>query len=189
MDPKNLKDGKKEIELLVEKAKRGDTKAFSKLYDFFVQPVYRYVYFKVKRDDALDLTEDIFLKVWANLKSYNADKGTFSSWIFRIAHNVIVDHYRSRKDVGELDFHLKDEKRENDPILTAENSLSRSALKKAIAQLNKKYQQILLLKYIGELDNIEISKIMNRSQGSLRILKFRALQALKKVLEDMNINY
>lgn len=178
-----------QIEDLVVKAQNADIDAFGKLYDHFIDQIYRYVYFKVGKDEALDLTENVFLKTWENLKSYRKGDKQFSSWLFRIAHNVVVDHYRLSKESLSLDMDLPDNKRQNDPIVLTEQKLGSESLRKAIGKLKKKYQQIIILKYINELENYEIARVMHRSEGSLRILKFRALKALKQILENMNVNY
>jgi RNA polymerase sigma-70 factor (ECF subfamily) len=180
-----------EIEDLAELAKEGDTVAFGSLYDFFIDPIYRYIYFKVDRDDALDLTETVFLKVWENMKSYRpgALNGSFSSWLYKIAHNVVVDHYRLAKKYMTLSDNLPDEKQSNNPAHITEEKMSSESLRQAIRKLKRSYQQVILLKYINELENREIARILKRSEGSLRILKFRALKALKGVLEGMNIKY
>ena len=186
-----LKSGlsNKQIEELVLKAQNADIDAFGKLYDHFIDAIYRYVYFKVGKDEALDLTENIFLKVWENLKSYKKGDKHFSAWLFRIAHNTVVDHYRLSKESLSLDLDLPDNKRQNDPVVLTEQRMGSENLHRAIGKLKKKYQQIIILKYINELENQEIARIMRRSEGSLRILKFRALKALKQILEDMNVNY
>ncbi len=182
---------KKRIEDLVKLAQGGDTDAFGELYDFYVDNIYKYIFFKVDKEEVLDLTENVFLKAWENLKSYRKVKNKyFSSWLYRIAHNIVVDYYRVRREtVNIADMPLSDEKRMNDPVVLAEQSLSKDVLKKAISKLNKKYQQVILLKYISGLDNREISRIMRRSEGNLRILKFRALKSLRQILENMNIKY
>ena len=161
----------------------------AELYDFYVQPIYRYVYFKVNKEDVLDITEGVFLKAWENLHTYKKGKASFSAWLFRIAHNLVVDHYRSHKIPDPLDTNYVDEKPEVNPQFLTERHLNQGNLKQAIAQLPTKYQQVILLKYVNDLDNEEISKIMDKSEGSLRILKFRALKALKNILNDMNIGY
>lgn len=174
----------------MEKAQGGDTEAFAYLYDFFVDPIYRYIFFKVKQDEALDLTENVFLKVWENIGSYrNTEGSSFSSWVYRIAHNAVVDHYRMTKEHAELDANHADDKKHNDPIVMTERKLGQEALKNAISKLKKTYQQIILMKYINELENHEIARVMGKSEGSVRILKFRALKALKRILEEMNIKY
>jgi RNA polymerase sigma-70 factor, ECF subfamily len=188
MESRDLKSLEPEINVFVQKAQSGDTEAFAKLYDIFIQPVYRYIFFKVDKNEALDLTESVFLKVWEHLKSYNKLKGAFSSWVFKIAHNAVVDHYRLKREHVDLDdVVLPDESKEADPRFLAENRLNQALLRVALSKLKKKYQDVLLLRYVNGLEHREIARIMRRSEGSLRILKFRALQSLKKVMEDMNI--
>ncbi len=178
-----------EIEELVLQAQAGDSEAFGKIYDAFVDQVYRYIFFKVSsKDDAFDLTENVFLKVWQNLKSYRDNNQKFGAWIFRIAHNLVVDFYRFRKESVELDVDIPDHNRDNNPKLLTEQSLSKDVLRKAISKLKKSYQEVILLKFINDLDNVEISRIMKRNEGSVRILKFRALKALRQILEQMNVS-
>lgn len=178
-----------ELDNLVRKAQDGGTEAFESLYNAFIDQIYRYIYYRTDREDALDLTETVFLKVWENIKSYKSGRKYFSAWIYRIAHNVVVDHYRLNKETVELSYDLPDEDRENDPLRVAEKSLNNEMLMKAVSKLKKKYQQIIILKYINDLDNREIARIMRRTEGNLRILKFRALRALRQILEDENIRY
>jgi RNA polymerase sigma-70 factor (ECF subfamily) len=188
MEKKDLKSLEPEINVLVQKAQSGDTEAFAGLYDIFIQPIYRYIFFKVAREEALDLTESVFLKVWENLNSYSKIKGAFSSWVFKIAHNLVIDHYRVQREHVDLDdVVLPDESKDVDPRFLTENRLNQELLRQAISKLKQKYQDVLLLRYVNGLELREISRIMRRSEGNLRILKFRALQSLKKVLEDMNI--
>lgn len=190
MSKENLKDRKEEIEALVLEVQDGDHGAFEKLYDIFVDPIYRYVFYRVKDKDAEDLVENVFLKVWENIRSYKRQKGkSFSAWIFRIAHNLVVDYYRAAKslDFTELSFNLPDEKREHNPIRVAENNLHKDSLRKAIVKLGKNYQDVIVYKFINELSNAEIAQIMGKSEGSVRILQFRALKALKEELKSLGI--
>ena len=189
MDEKKIKVPDAEIEELVLQAQDGHTDAFAKLYDRFVQPIYRYIYYKVNKSDVFDLTEAVFLKAWENLQSYRKSSASFSAWLFRIAHNLVVDHYRLHKEPEQLDINVVDDKRDTDPRFLAEHKLTQRTLKIAIAKLNRKHQQIILLSFINDLDNQEISKIIGKSEGSLRILKFRALKALKNILQEMNVDY
>ncbi len=191
MAASSLKDRKDEIEALVAKVKEGDHDAFSDLYDIFIDHIYRYVYYRVHSNDAEDLVETIFLKVWENINKYNAKKRAFSAWIFRIAHNLVVDYYRSSKDRGyeELGIDIASKDREHNPIRKAERGLDNEILKKAIKKLKKNYQEIIIQKFINELSNTEIAQIMKKSEGSLRILQHRALKALRRELGEMGVKY
>lgn len=187
-----LSENKKEIELWVKAAQDGDHDSFAKLYDIFIDPIYRYVYYRVKSDDAEDITETVFLRVWENLDKYRAgDKSSFSAWVFRIAHNLVVDYYRGRKEreFDELLVDVPDDKRDHSPIRTTESIIRKEVLKKAISRLKKTYQDILIYKFINSFSNAEIADIMNKTEGSIRILQFRALRALRVELEDLGVDY
>lgn len=186
--PEDNKYNKNQIEELVKKSQKGDSEAFAELYEHFVTPIYRYIFFKVKKEDVEDLTETLFLKAWENIKKYKKKKNTnFKSWIYRIAHNLVVDHYRLTREHSSLDPRIKETKREANPIDKADLNINNENLKLAISKLKKNYQQVLILKFINELSNEEISKILKKSEGSVRILQFRALKALKQTFEDMGI--
>lgn len=178
----------KQLEDLVVRSQKGDSEAFAQLYDVYVTPIYRYIFYKVNKKDVEDLTEMLFLKAWENIRKYRKRKNkSFKAWLFRIAHNLVVDHYRLTREHNSLDPRLKDTKRHNDPIERAEGAINNDNLKFAIGKLKKNYQQIIILKFINELSNEEICKIMKRSEGSIRILQFRALKSLRQVMNEMGI--
>lgn len=213
---RSLRTDKREIERLVKRAQDGDEDAFSALYDCFVQPLYRYVYFRCNGADVEDLLTTIFMKVWMNLKKYRMSETTatqsglpsdnqpgtvkktaqgngiasFSAWAFRIAHNVVVDFYRAshaNRHPEELSDSHEDPKRENRASHGMEQALNREVLKQAIPKLKEPYQQIILLKFINEFSNGEVAEVLGRSENSLRILQFRALRKLRKILQEMGV--
>ena len=187
MAKSNLKERASEIEELVVKAQNGHHDAFSELYDIFVDPIYRYIFYKVNREDVEDLTETVFLKVWEHLKKYKHGKHSFSAWIFRIAHNLVIDHYRKSRPVDELDFDVTDHKREHNPIKTTGDKIDQEILGRALKKVKPQYQEIVIYKFINEFSNKEIAQILNKSEGGVRILQFRALKALKRELNEMGI--
>lgn len=188
----NLKERREEIEELVLKVQDGDHHAFSCLYDIFIDPIYRYVYYRVKAKDAEDLVENVFLKVWEHIKKYKrAKKSSFSAWIFRIAHNVVVDHYRtsSTKEIDPLDYSVPDHKRDHNPIHVTEDAIDKRVLRVAINKLKDNYREIIVYKFINDFSNAEIAQILGKTEGSLRILQHRALKALRAELNHMGLNY
>ena len=177
------KDKIPDLSALVEKSKKGDTQAFGEIYDALVKPVYRYIFYRVDQDVAEDLTEETFLKVWQNLKKYKKGKNPFSSWVFRISHNLICDHYRQHQTVAEIDDQMADTKDFSDPVRLTNMKLNQVKLRNAIMELPENYQQIISLKYINELENSEIALTVGKSEGAVRTLQSRALAQLRTILE------
>lgn len=189
MNEKDTTISDNEIEKLVLESQRGDAEAFAIIYDTYVTPIYRYIFYKVKREDVEDLVEQLFLKAWENVRKYKKRKQTtFKSWLFRIAHNLVVDHYRLTREHASLDPRLSDTKKEANPVVQASESLNNEQLQEAIRKLKPNYQQIIILKFLNELSNEEIGAVLKKSEGSVRILQFRALKALKIALAEMGVH-
>lgn len=175
------------VEALVASSQKGDSKSFGQLYDIFVQPIYRYVYYRIGRSEAEDLTEMIFLKTWEHIGKYRRGESSFSSWIFRIAHNVVVDYYRGSKTTDELPDDIEDSRPAVKADTMARLAVTSEILSEALKKLKDQYRQVIILKYVNDLSNEEIAEIMGKSQTALRILQFRALRQLKTMLNKKGI--
>ena len=173
-----------DLSALVAQAQKGDTEAFGGIYDALVKPVYRYIYYRVSPQIAEDLTEETFLKVWQNLKKYKKGKHPFSSWVFKIAHNLVCDYYRKNQSTSETDENTPDPHDTLDPKHKITIKFTQIHLKKAIKKLPENYQQIIILKYINEFDNNSIAKTIGKTEGAVRTLQFRALKQLRSILEE-----
>lgn len=165
-------------------AQKGDTEAFGKIYDTLVKPVYRYIYYRVDKHIAEDLTEETFLKAWQNLAKYKKGKHPFSAWVFRIAHNLVCDYYRKNEVLSEIDENIADTKHDASPSYKLNLKLNEVKLRRAINKLPDNYQQVILLKYINEEENVVIAKVIGKSEGAVRTLQFRALEKLRSILEE-----
>lgn len=183
---KSLTDA--ELVALAEKIQAGDRDAFGVFYDAYVDKIYRYIYFKVQQEDVEDLTEMAFLKVWDNIRLYKKGTAPFTSWVFRIVHNMIVDYYRLKRRVFELSDDLPDDRAHANPKELTEQSLTQMHVRLALNQLRPLYQQILVMKFITCLSNEEIASTLGRRSSAIRVLQFRALKALKKVLTTMGFS-
>jgi len=170
---------------LVERAIAGDADAFGELYLLHMDAIYRYVYFRVgDANDAEDLTEQVFLKAWEALPRYKQSGNPFTSWLYRIAHNVVVDHHRRRKPVVSMPPPGKGEWRSKEPtaleqVIEAEET---AALAAAIAQLPEDQQQVIILRFIEGLSHAEVARIIGKSEGACRVIQHRALTALHRLL-------
>jgi len=171
---------------LIERATAGDHDSFASLYTDYLDAIYRYVYYRTgDAQDAEDLTEQVFIKAWKALPNYKQAGVCFGNWLYRIAHNSIVDYHRRRKlinsDSFEQDGGFQDLAQEDalDTIISAENS---ALLARAIARLPEEYQQIIILRFIEGLGHAEIAVIMEKSEVACRGLQHRALASLNKLI-------
>ncbi|MFA5211528.1 MAG: RNA polymerase sigma factor [Patescibacteria group bacterium] len=183
----------KEKILLHKVRENGDTQAFAELYDLYIEKIYRFVFLKVSnKEEAEDITSEVFLKVWNYLISENASQKkikSFSGLIYSIARNLVIDFYRKKINKNECLIEKIEEM--NPEELVGENKIENTLDLKydinkvmiAIRELKKEYQELLLLKYIEELSVIEISEITGKGQTNIRVTLHRALKILKKELE------
>ncbi len=171
-----------ELQKLVPAASRGDAGAFGKLYDLYLDTVYRYVYYKVGvQAEAEDLTSQVFVKAWEAMPRYQWREIPFSHWLMRLARNAVIDHYRTARPQGELDEDLvSGEAGPQAEYLRWERS---KELEAAIRQLPEDQQTVIVLRFVEEMDYAELASITGKSQGALRVTQYRALMALRKILE------
>src|ERR1051325_1346317 len=101
---------------LVQRAVAGDREAFGDLYERHLAAIYRYIFYRVgEAREAEDLTETVFLKAWQALNGYRPTEAPFAVWLYRIAHNLLVDRHRTRKEVEPLEDYHPDPSRASDP--------------------------------------------------------------------------
>ena len=167
---------------LVCLAQQGDHEKFTRLYDAYVERIYRYVYFRVDDDSlAEDITSQVFLKVWEKLDTYKAGQSPFMAWIYRIAHNAVIDYYRTKKTViplrsaSAVELSHSDETDEK-----LDSQIQSQKLREALRELTKDQQQVLILKFVSGFSTTEIAKQLRKREGAIRALQMRALQGLAK---------
>lgn len=174
-----------EEKALVERAKT-DPAAFGILYERYVARIYSYIYHHTgNHQDAEDLTAKTFYRALDGIKRYRERGLPFSAWLFRIAHNVVVNWYRerSRHPVVPLDERFQSDAEAVEPHVALEKREEREALLKAIRLLPPERRQLLILKFVEGMSNAEIGQIMGRSEGAIKALYHRTLVALRKALE------
>jgi RNA polymerase sigma-70 factor (ECF subfamily) len=179
LDEEKLKD-------LVDKAKEHDPEAFGKLYDLFVDKIYRYIFYRVGRAvDAEDLTEDVFMKALEAISRYEWREAPFSAWLFRIARNSVTDHFR--RQARKLEVVLREEAVEmsesQEAVEQYAAKMMQEQVRSAITQLTADQQNVIILKFYADLNNKEIASFLSKTEGSVKALQHRALQALNRILE------
>jgi RNA polymerase sigma-70 factor, ECF subfamily len=172
---------------LVELAISGDFDSFAALYSLHLDEIYRYIYFRTgDRQDAEDMTEQVFLKAWEALPHYTCIGRRFINWLYRISHNIVVDHHRGRRSLAAEDDLSSDP---NFPDHTQANILDKvildeeaALLAAAIGKLPEEYQQVIILRFVEGLGHAQIAQILDRSEVACRGIQHRALSILNKIL-------
>jgi len=173
---------------LVDQAKSGNPEAFARLYDAYVERVTRYVYFRVSEAiDTEDLVSQVFLKAWENLDRYKMGSSPFIAWLYTIARNLVIDHYRTKKDALPLEEAIAFPSDMEMPDEEAQTRFDLQAMRDALQFLTSDQQQALILKYIAGLPNDSIAKIMHKQEGTIRGLQMRALQTLSKYMKEKEL--
>ena len=173
---------------LIQSAASGDVEAFAEIYDHYLLPIYRYIFYRVSDVlDAEDLTEEVFLRVWERLQTSGTGAGikNFNAWLYRIAHNLVVDHYRKganrkHEDVLEEGSALNPESGAEEAFV---HQMEIAALEVAISGLEDPLQQIIILRFINRLSHAETAEILGLKEGHVRVLQYRALKKLRTSLE------
>jgi RNA polymerase sigma-70 factor (ECF subfamily) len=167
---------------LVRRSQRGDSDAFAQLYDAYFDRIYRYVYFRVLADEvAEDISSQVFLKAWEKVGSYQPGQSPFIAWLYRIAHNAVIDHYRTSKIAIALDEARPVEiSQEDGTDEKLDLQFASQQLREALKELTEEQQQVLILKFINGLSTPEIARQLGKQQGAVRALQMRALQGLAK---------
>ncbi|MEK7546622.1 MAG: sigma-70 family RNA polymerase sigma factor [Patescibacteria group bacterium] len=170
---------------LIENAVRGKASAFGLLYDHYQPKIYRFVLIKIgRREDAEDLTHQVFLNAWQNISNYKDLGFPFSSWLYRIARNQIIDRYRTKKQ--EVGLEIVDEEYFSDFGLNEKNLEEKIQLErvmKAMKELKQDYQDVLIMRFVEDLSVKEVAATVEKSEGAVKLMQHRAVKELKKVLE------
>jgi len=175
----------KRVRALVDRAQKGDRGALEELYLIHFDRIYSYLHVSVgNRHDAEDLTTQTFLKMLESIGKFRWQSAPFSAWLFRIAHNLAMDHFRSRR-------RWQPEEEVPEPEGSAESSAEEEAFKvlssesmfDLIESLSDEQRQVLILKFVFDFSNQEAATVLDKTEGAIKSLQHRALVSLQKQLE------
>lgn len=177
---KSLKSNLKE-KIYFLKLKSGDSEAFGFFYDQYVGPIYRFIMMKVSNEQiAQDLTQDVFLRIWQHLVDQK-QMLNFRAFIFRVARNTVIDHYRqSHKETLPLEQaeDLADENKATEKELAIKFEISQ--LLEVLQTLKPEYQEILTLRFVEDMSFDEIAEVLQKDKNNIRVTLHRALSQLKQ---------
>ncbi|MFH1192225.1 MAG: RNA polymerase sigma factor [bacterium] len=173
--------------ILLYKLSLKDEKGFIEVYDLYVEKIYRFIFFKISNhEEAEDLTSEVFIKAWQYAQE-NKEIKAIPSFLYAIARNKVIDLYRKRskgKTVA-LDENidtLKDGK--YDIARKIDDDLGIEAISVFLNKLKAEYREALLLRYVDDFSIAEISKILGKKKGTVRVLIHRALEALREIMGE-----
>jgi len=168
---------------LMSKAREGDNEAYGELYQNYLTPIFRYIFFRVKdRETAEDLTQTVFLRVLERQGNFSTDN-LAKAYFFRTARNLVIDHWRKKKEVliGEDELTLPDVSR-----ITLQEDVDQKMVldiaRNLIDKLDEKSREIIILKFVNELSNREVAEFLNKSESAVRQAQCRALKKLRRLI-------
>ncbi len=168
----------------VKRAVAGDKQAFGELYKIFLNRIYRFIYYLVGDEFlAEDIAQNTFLKAWNSLPDFSIERGTFQSYIYTIARNLVIDNQRRKKDVS-LEGKIGDRiVSKEDPVEGFSKDESMQKVRDALKTLPDFDRELVVLRFFEDMQFDEISKILGKNSGALRVRIHRVLETLRENLE------
>jgi RNA polymerase sigma-70 factor (ECF subfamily) len=172
-----------DVELL-ERAREYDAQALAEIYDRYAESIYRYLCRYVgDAAHAEDLTGEVFLKLLQVVRTRRAPRDRLQGWLYRVAHNLAMDWFRQRGKGATLSLEEEWISGADPPSTVIEKNQARQQLRAAICQLTADQQQVILLRFGEGLRLADVSRLMDKSEGAVKILQHRAVQRLRKLLD------
>lgn len=173
---------KAEEEKIVIACQNGDPEKFGELYDLYIRKIYDFVYYKTHhKETAEDITSLVFLKAFEKIKSFDHTKGSFSSWVYQIARNSVIDHYRTKKAFISIDD-VWDLAGKEDIARDFDTAQKLEKVEKYINALNGEQRDIVMLRVWQEMPYREIAEIMGKSEASCKMAFSRAMGELRSTM-------
>ncbi len=163
--------------------------AFAELYNEFLPRVFRYIRYRVNSQQVSeDLTSVVFEKALVSFERYSSDRASFSTWLFAIARNVVIDHFRARGRRPQLSLEASQidiASGEGSPAELAEKKEEQARLQQALARLAPQEQDIISLKFASGLNNREIARALGISESNVGTRLYRTVRKLRDIFQEM----
>lgn len=171
---------------LVERARHGDAEAFGRLYDHFHTPVYRAIYGQTNSAPlSEDLTSETFFRALRGIRDYKLDAELFAPWLFRIARNLVIDHFKASRTrlerVQDMSWHEDVAHGADDDVLAMAD---RALMRAAMDELSVSQRRCIELRFLGELTISETADQLDTTEGAVKQLQIRGLRNLARLLGD-----
>ncbi len=171
---------------LVAKAKLGQEQAFGSIYNLYFEKIYRFIYYRVSHKEiAEDLAEDVFLKAFSKLSSVQ-DNDSFEGWLYQIARNKVIDYYRDKKQLVDLEEVENTLIYENNIIDVLELKENQKIFLELLKELGADQQMVIKMKFLENLENGQIARVMKKKEGAIRVIQYRAVAKLKELIKKIS---
>lgn len=172
---------------LVLKAQRGDAQAYGQLYEQYAPLLFRFLNAHLDNPlDAEDLTTEVFVRAWRSLDGYQPRGLPFKAYLFRVARNLVIDLYRQRK--RSVSSVALEEETVTDwlpgPDQALQHSVDGRELRQLLSGLREEYRMVVVLRFLSGLSPQETAQVMGKSVSAVRVLHHRALNALRKKMDE-----
>ena len=168
---------------LVHRAQNGDKEAFTELYETYFSKLYRYVVVRIgNRAEAEDMTQQVFVKAYKSISSYRWRGVPFSAWLFRIAHNLVVDFFRKESKRPTVPLEESLVASDDNVQQVVERRLDVERVMAATRQLTAAQREVISLRFAGGLAIAEVARVMGKKEGAVKALQHSAIAALRRVL-------
>jgi RNA polymerase sigma-70 factor, ECF subfamily len=177
-----------ELDLIVKNAQNGDKRALTELYEQYKPTISRYLYFRMgEKQLAEDTTTEVFIKVIKNIHRYRSNNSPFQAWLFSIARNLAIDYFRGHKTRLQIEISdtLVVEHEKTEAIV--ERNMTFQQLHAALVKLTPDQCDVIVMRFLAEMPIHEVSLTLNKTEGAVKALQVRGLQALArmKVLKEI----
>lgn len=169
---------------LIERAKSYEPEVLCEIYERYSPGIYRYIYYRTNdRELAEDLRAEVFLRMLDGLDRFDYRGWSISAWLYRIAHDRVIDHLRSHARHQQLPLEESLADSGQDPDEALRTTLAHEELREAIGQLTEEQQQVILLRFVEDLSVREVARITRRTDGAIKALQHRGLRSLLRILQ------
>jgi RNA polymerase sigma-70 factor (ECF subfamily) len=172
---------------LLERASRAEPAALGAVYDQYADRIYAYIYHRVGQAEvAEDLTGQVFMRMLEAIRKGQGWRSSFSGWLYRIAHNLVIDYYRrrGRAKLVDIDEAAPIRATHGDPVRSTENLLNREQLRAALFELTEEQAQVITLRFLEERSIAEVADLMEKTEGAIKALQYRAVLSLRRVMQS-----